>query len=439
MMTNHTSESGLQKSHTILVVDDNPTNLGVITSYLQGHGFEILIARDGIKGIERARQAQPSLILLDVLMPGIDGFETCQRLKADANTRDIPVIFMTALAATEHKLQGFRVGAVDYLAKPVQEQEVLARITTHLRLRELNERLEQLVQARTSALAQVVAKTRRLNQQLEQEIAERVQAEKELERHRDHLEELVQERTQELKEAQAELVRRERLSTLGQLTATIAHEIRNPLGTVRTSVFAIGDAIERDEMYRVERALQLAERNVVRCDAIISELLDYARERALHLRPTDIDAWLKAILDDRPIPQDIACTRELNCGLEIPIDSVHLGRAIINIMNNAIDALQDKKSPGNQLSVSTHVVEAQAGSSRLEIRFHDTGPGIPDDVLPRIFEPLFSTKAFGVGLGLPIVKNIMEQHSGGVNILSKAAGDEPEGTSVVLWLPVDSR
>lgn len=260
---------------------------------------------------------------------------------------------------------------------------------------------------------------------LSTDITERKKIEEELEKHREGLEELVEERTRELEQAQAELVRQERLSVLGQLTATVAHEIRNPLGTVRTSVFAIGDAIEHNQVDRVKRALQLAERNITRCDSIIAELLDYTRDRVLQLRPTPIDTWLETVLDEQAIPADIICIRELTSGIEIPIDREHFRRAVINVVENGIDALQDKRARGNQLTVSAHVT-----GNRLEIRISDTGCGIPDDVMDKVFEPLFSTKSFGVGLGLAIVKNIMEQHSGGVEITSKLG----EGTTVTLWI-----
>ncbi|RLC85292.1 MAG: hypothetical protein DRJ03_12100 [Chloroflexi bacterium] len=267
------------------------------------------------------------------------------------------------------------------------------------------------------------------------DITGRKRAEEELKRYRDHLEELVQERTRALEQAQAELLRQERLSALGQLTATVAHEIRNPLGAVRAAVFAIGDAIERDELHRIERARQLAERNVVRCDNIITELLDYARgrdrERALNLEPAWVDEWLDALLDEQSIPESIVCVRELTCGVKIPIDREHLRRAVINVVENAVDTLQDDTASltaqGNQLTVSTRI-----GKERLEMRFSDTGCGIPADVLDKVFEPLFSTKTYGVGLGLPVVKDIMQQHGGGVEIQSEVG----EGTTVTLWLPI---
>ncbi|HMR67669.1 MAG TPA: response regulator, partial [Anaerolineae bacterium] len=124
-------------SHTILIVDDNPTNLGVLSNYLKSYGFRILVARSGESALQKALYVQPDIILLDVLMPGIDGFETCRQLKAERQTRDIPVIFMTALAEASDKVKGFQVGGIDYVIKPLQFDEVLARLNTHLRLRKL--------------------------------------------------------------------------------------------------------------------------------------------------------------------------------------------------------------------------------------------------------------------------------------------------------------
>ncbi|QTA91630.1 PP2C family protein-serine/threonine phosphatase [Desulfonema magnum] len=129
--------------YAVLIVDDNVANLGVILDSLEDYGFDVLVATDGEKGIKRAEFARPDLILLDVMMPGIDGFETCGRLKANEKTKDIPVIFMTALTSTRDKVRGFAAGGVDYITKPVQLEEVLARITTHLRIRDLTRKLQE--------------------------------------------------------------------------------------------------------------------------------------------------------------------------------------------------------------------------------------------------------------------------------------------------------
>jgi len=120
--------------HTLLIIDDTPANLAVVVDGLESHGFSVVIAQEGEEGLERARFVAPDLILLDVMMPGVDGFEVCRRLKALPETRDIPVIFMTSLTDVADKVNGFRVGAVDYVTKPLQIDEVVARVTTHLAL-----------------------------------------------------------------------------------------------------------------------------------------------------------------------------------------------------------------------------------------------------------------------------------------------------------------
>ena len=120
---------------TLLIVDDNPVNLGVVVEYLEGAGYEVLVALDGEEALKRAAYSQPDLILLDVMMPGIDGFETCRRLRDDAGTAHIPVIFMTALDDVSDKVAAFQAGGVDYVSKPFQPEELLARVGIHLTLR----------------------------------------------------------------------------------------------------------------------------------------------------------------------------------------------------------------------------------------------------------------------------------------------------------------
>jgi len=120
----------------ILVVDDNVTNLKVISDYLMGNNLEVIFARNGKRGIQLAQSSQPDLILLDGLMPDMDGFETCRYLKANPETKDVPVIFMTALADEAYKIKGFEAGAVDYITKPIYLEELLRRVKLHLQLRE---------------------------------------------------------------------------------------------------------------------------------------------------------------------------------------------------------------------------------------------------------------------------------------------------------------
>ena len=166
----------ISETGTILVVDDTPTNLEVLVNYLKDSDFQIIVATDGERALERLNHVHPDVILLDVMMPGIDGFETCRRIKENDETRDIPVIFMTALSETVDKVQGFSVGAVDYITKPFQQEEVLARVQTHLtlrflqrRLQEANEQLEQRVAERTAELKAALEEVEELKNRFQEE------------------------------------------------------------------------------------------------------------------------------------------------------------------------------------------------------------------------------------------------------------------------------
>lgn len=139
---NTTSKSEAEET-TILIVDDSSINLRLAVDYLEARNFVVLVAQDGESGLQRAKYARPQMILLDVLLPGMDGFETCRQLKADPQTKDIPIIFMTALTDTQDKVKGFAVGAVDYITKPIQQEELLARINTHLRVQALTRQLQK--------------------------------------------------------------------------------------------------------------------------------------------------------------------------------------------------------------------------------------------------------------------------------------------------------
>jgi diguanylate cyclase (GGDEF)-like protein len=168
---------------TILIVDDNFINLKVLFSFLRESGFKVLVAKDGESAIEKLKEVSPDIILLDVMMPGIDGFETCYRLKASAATKDIPVIFMSALTDRVDKVRGLSMGAVDYITKPFQQEEVLARVQLHLRLRNLTKILEdqnvllkQEIEARKEAEAALQKLTAELEERVASQTAELTQA-----------------------------------------------------------------------------------------------------------------------------------------------------------------------------------------------------------------------------------------------------------------------
>ena len=267
-----------------------------------------------------------------------------------------------------------------------------------------------------------------------EDITEQKWAETELAKYREHLEELVSERTRKLQAAQGELVRKERLATLGQLTATVSHELRNPLGAMRPSLYIIEkNSDKRNE--RIQKAIERLDRSIDRCDRIVDELLDFTRITELNRRSVRIDEWLESVIDEQDIPGDIHVEKNLSLkDVELTIDTDRLRRAVINVVENACHAMLEEQHTLNIVKGSRLGIKTGGNDRRIEIAITDTGSGIPGDVQEKIFEPLFSTKSFGVGLGLPAVKQIMDQHGGGVDIETEAG----QGSEITLWLPRDA-
>ena len=259
------------------------------------------------------------------------------------------------------------------------------------------------------------------------DITEQKRVEEDLVRYQDQLEDLVAEKTQKLRDTQAALLQRERLATLGKLTATVSHEILNPLGTIKNSLFSINAFLERKEPERAGRAFEIAERNIHRCVNIIEEMNSFARVKKLDISEIDLDIWIKSVLDELVLPDEIDCTLELS-NFPVQIDQEKLRQVFVNLINNAVHALQDQASDDKQLKLLTKRLD-----DHYEIHIIDNGIGMSDDTKSNVFEPLYSTKGFGVGLGMVIVKNIVEQHHGEISIES----EEGKGTTVTLRLPIN--
>jgi signal transduction histidine kinase len=252
-----------------------------------------------------------------------------------------------------------------------------------------------------------------------------------LEHHSEQLGAEVEKRTQELREAQEELIVKQRLAAIGQLTATVSHELRNPLGSIRNALAVVQRLLDSDNPM-MNSAMAIIDRGISRCDLIITELLDYTRLKQLQLEPTDIDSWLNHELDNYTHSPNIKLVRELNSKARVSFDRERFLRALLNVLNNACDALlpeaPNKPVCSPQLSVSTRIVD-----NKLDIKITDNGVGIDDELQAKIFEPLFSTKSFGVGLGMPVVEQVLQQHGGSVKLESKSS----QGTSFHLLLPLE--
>jgi len=192
-------------------------------------------------------------------------------------------------------------------------------------------------------------------------------------------------------------------------------------------MITISDSTEGKEL-GLEGVIARIARSIKRCDDIIDELLDYTRDTVLNREPTDVDEWLDGLLDEQEVPTGLSLGRDLTSGVEATFDQDRLRRAVINIFDNACQAVTE-----NGKGADTEVVGAsKVNGKRVEIQVTDGGPGISDDELTKVFEPLYSTRSFGVGLGLPVVQKIVEDHGGGVDISSEIG----RGTRVTLWLPL---
>jgi two-component system NtrC family sensor kinase len=250
------------------------------------------------------------------------------------------------------------------------------------------------------------------------------------------LENQVEERTAALKDAQAQLVQSEKLSSIGRLAASIAHEINNPLAGILTYsklLIRILDAERVDDATRATsvKHLKLVQRETERCTAIVRNLLDFARQRPLSLKDTDVVAVVEeaiSLVGHQAALKGLAIVKTLAPVPHIQADAGQLRQAVVNIMLNGFEAMQSGGSLRLRCGPS-------ADGRQIELRCEDTGVGIPADRLAKIFDPFFSTKEMGTGLGLSVVYGIVERHGGSIDIRSEVG----TGTVVVIRLPVGRR
>ncbi len=433
-----------QTNQAILIIDDSPTNIEFLHDALDSAGYKVLVAMDGYNGIETVKNHHPDLILLDVMMRGIDGFETCRQLKSQSTTCDIPIIFMTALNDTTDKIRGLALGAVDYIIKPFQQEEVLARVGLHLKLRQANLELSQ---------------------------------------QKDILEQRVKERTAELsqalddfKHAQLQLVQNEKMATLGNLVAGVAHEINNPLGFLKGSISHAQEYIQDILKYinctqKYHSQLpnlvpDLAEQ--INLEYLCEDLPKLLSSMSLASKRIEEISNSLRIFSRADTPGKIACN--LHEGIEstllilkyrlqanhqrpaikiikkygdLPKIKCFLGQlnqVFTNIIANAIDALDmsivGKKSvdiPDNSLQI-TIATKFYIDENLVSISISDNAGGIPEEIKAHIFDNLFTTKEVGkgTGLGLAIAKQIIEEIHGGKLICNSVLN---RGTEFIIQIP----
>lgn len=238
-----------------------------------------------------------------------------------------------------------------------------------------------------------------------------------------------------LREAQDASLRKGKLAQLGQLTATVAHELRNPLGAVRTSAFLL-DRKLKGKGLGIEPQLERINNGVTRCDTIISQLLDFARTKTLQLDTLEFDDWLAKLVEEEaqrlPAAVSIDCRLTLG-GQKVAFDPSRMSRVLINLISNASEALVGKGDDPKAFASKHPLVsiESRMTERGVELIVKDNGPGISAENIERIFEPLFTTKNFGTGLGLPAIQKILEQHGGGLEVTSEIG----HGATFTAWWP----
>lgn len=359
---------GTQKG-IILLVDDNPTNLAVLFDALSDAGFKTLVALDGESAIAQVAYLKPDIILLDVMMPGLDGFETCCRLKENIDTKDIPVIFMTALTETVDKVRGFALGAVDYVTKPIQPEEVLARVKTHLAMQALQRQLQEQ------------------NQQLKKEISDRQRVEQ----------------------------------ALRVLLRAVSHDLRNPvtgmsmvLKNLLTNNPSPTIPVPRSIL---ERMVQSSDRQLNLIDSLLVADTLETQEMILQREPLQLGSLIPNIVQElEPLLLKSQATLTNRVSPELPLvyaDPTQLWRVFENLVVNAL-----KHNPPGVDVIIDVAIEAEM----IRCSIQDNGVGIPPEQRTQLFE-LYkrgtnTLHPHGLGLGLYLCRQIITAHGGEIGCIS---------------------
>ncbi|MFN6462861.1 MAG: response regulator [Nostoc sp. DedVER02] len=410
----------------ILIVDDNPANLQVLSSFLDQSNFEVWAARSGEKALQRLENDDlPDLILLDIMMPGIDGFETCIQLKSNPRVKDIPVIFMTALSETADKVKGLQLGAVDYITKPFQHEEVLVRIENHLKLRNLTKTL--------------IAKNA------------------------------------ELQQTQTQLIQAEKVSALGQLTAGIAHEVNNPINFIAGNLNFVEKYVQEvvsllnlyqkylpeppDELQTaiqksdlefllgdLSKIIQSMQVGTDRVTEIVSYLNNFSRHREAGKKLANLHEGLEStllILGHRfkrnAHQPGIKLVKEYG---DLPLVECFPGeinQVFMNLISNAIDAIEEKNKNKDIDTISQNPgvikIKTETVGEQVILKVADNGLGISNADQTKIFDAFYTTKPIGkgTGLGLSIAYQIVVNNHHGKLTYNSNPG---EGLEFIIELPI---
>lgn len=365
---------------SILVVDDQPINVQLLKRKLEREGIRVAAAYNGVEALDMIKRDKPDLILLDVMMPDMDGIEVCQRLQAHDDTRGIPVIFITARTGKESKLEGLGVGAVDYITKPIDLDETLARVQTQLRFVAINRQMIDL-----------------------------------------------QRRLEESRKA----------ATIGAVTQGIAHNLNNLLGVVIGYLDLVKAYYDKPE--QVKKNAQHVEEAVQRIVSIIKQLSTLV----VRSRPPLSKAGLQQVLigsiarfhQEYRLTAPITVDNPLN-DLQIDTNFEVLEEVLTKVMINAWEAYDNKPTDPRPVSIHTRTIDKPEEGKFVEIRIVDHGHGIDSDVRDKMFEPFVSTKnTVGVGMGLTVARHALRNLGGEVTMTDTPGG----GATAVLIHPIEKK
>lgn len=411
--------TGSRSKPNILLVDDSPNNLATLSRMLSDQGYYVRQAINGNVALTAARTVLPDLILLDIRMPGLDGYEVCHQLKADENTRNIPILFLSALDDPDDKVKAFEVGGVDYITKPFQGEEVLARVRTHLAVQQLQQHLEDANRVLEVRIQEKTEDLRLANTQLLREIEEHKQTAEQLRTLNDELELRVKQRTAELEASNQEL---------RDFAYIVSHDLKAPLrGITNLALWLVEDYAPRLDAQGQEICTLLRSR-VARLNDMIDAILRYSR--AGHITGDDILIDLNRLLNDVVTMLSPPSHIQIHVAPDLPkivANQTRIEQIFQNLLQNAIKFM-DK--PQGEITIS-YATDADF----LIFRVADNGPGIAVSDQQRIFQIFQTGSARNAGecsgVGLTIAKKLVEGYGGVIWVESTPGA----GSTFIFTLP----
>ena len=382
----------------ILVIDDEKIILELTSMILRSRGFEVLTSRSAVEGLELIAREQPAVVLLDYMMPVMDGLTALKQIRERFPTTY--VIMFTGKGSEEIAVELMKAGASDYILKPFNNQDLVDRISKVFKFRRIELANQELRDERERLLREIEG----WNQELERRVAEK---------------------TLELQRAQMELLLSEKFSTLGHLSAGLAHEVRNPLNSI--SLFAQVLKQSQSDPESCAHADKILT-EVDRIDELLIKLLDASKRSRFSPQPVDLAQLLDRVLDEflpKLAAQKVQVERNYLAGeAVIQADSTEIKQIFTNLLANALYEMPQ----GGRL-----VVCMSQDERTVSVVVSDTGKGVPLENLGNIFDPFFTTKARGTGFGLSVVLRIVRNYGGKIIVQNRPEG----GTAFQVCLPLE--